>query len=520
MKFHPTLIFLGLVVFSFLILCVTDKVSPLVISEQQRARIAQLIQKYQPFLIGHQNEVDVLLHQWADSTPCTRHQLCDFANDLFCANVCKIGSVQIVPTLANVLSFQQKLQRNLPLNYVVFPSTHNSAIAKAYGYGLWEDAITEWLNNVSSSFKTRVYVANQQFSLTDQFRMGIRAFELDTHWYDNNLVICHAGGIHIKLLNDLIKEISNILGITIEWDSETIGCIGRTNRPLNKTFAEIVKWFTLRENSKEFAIFMFDDQDDLQQWGKVHFLVDGIQFYFGKRTFTPVDKQRFFPTRWPSISELTTMGKNVMFVSTTDFGTEMNTTIFARNDVWNETNAKDPWKPFPLCTSGPLFSQKGKITRLITDSLIFGPFYNGPETTGVLGPDQLRAMTECGFNILAADQISPKLLESAVWTWDLNKLPEYRYPCTVMESNGFWGSADCNEKLPFACQSLHNPLRWTINTTYTATFHENSNCADGFQFGLPSNPYWGQFLNQTIQENKVSRVWINIFINTTFIKEL
>jgi hypothetical protein len=38
---------------------------------------------------------------------------------------------------------------------------------------------------------------------------------------------------------------------------------------------------------------------------------------------------------------------------------------------------------------------------VITDSLIFGPFYNGPDFTGVLGPEQLQLMTQCGFNILA-----------------------------------------------------------------------------------------------------------------------
>jgi hypothetical protein len=41
------------------------------------------------------------------------------------------------------------------------------------------------------------------------------------------------------------------------------------------------------------------------------------------------------------------------------------------------------------------------ITRVVTDSLIFGPFFNGPDITGVIGPEQLRAMTECGFNFLA-----------------------------------------------------------------------------------------------------------------------
>jgi hypothetical protein len=172
-------------------------------------------------------------------------------------------------------------------------------------------------------------------------------------------VICHAGGLHIQLLDDLIQEVAQILNITIDWDTETFGCIGRTNRPLNTTFAEIASWFVNPKNSKEFTIFMFDDQMDLQSWDKVHLLVNAIHAYFGKKVFTPIDKLKFFPTRWPSLSELNTKGKNIMFVSRTNYGAEMNSTIFNRDDIWNESAARDPWKPFPTCTSGNLVSQRG-----------------------------------------------------------------------------------------------------------------------------------------------------------------
>jgi hypothetical protein len=110
------------------------KLSRPLLTLEQQIQLEKIFHKYQNFFVS-QNEMDVLLHQWAEETPCERHQLCDFRNDLFCANVCRIGTVQISPILANTLSFQQYLQRDHPLNFVVFPSPHNSAISKAYGYG-------------------------------------------------------------------------------------------------------------------------------------------------------------------------------------------------------------------------------------------------------------------------------------------------------------------------------------------------------------------------------------------------
>jgi hypothetical protein len=172
-------------------------------------------------------------------------------------------------------------------------------------------------------------------------------------------VICHAGGLHIELLDELIEVVAEMLNISINWDSETIGCIGRTNRLLTTTLEEIAIWFKQPENANEFTIFMFDDQEDLQLWGKVDLLVAAVESSFGNKLFTPIDKERFFPNRWPTLSELSSKGKNVMFVSRTNYGAQMNSTIFYRNAIWNETAARDLWKPFPWCTSGEFYSQRG-----------------------------------------------------------------------------------------------------------------------------------------------------------------
>lgn len=205
----------------------------------------------------------------------------------------------------------------------------------------------------------QIDLSPMKISIYSMMKMLVREIIALFERYDNNLVICHGGGLHIQLLDELIQEVAKILNIRIDWDTETLGCIGRTNRPLNTTFEEIASWFVNPKNSKEFTIFMFDDQTDLQEWDKVKLLVNSIHAYFGKKVFTPIDKQKFFPTRWPSLSELNKKGKNIMFVSRTNYGAEMNSTIFNRNDIWNESGARDPWKPFPTCTSGDLTAQKG-----------------------------------------------------------------------------------------------------------------------------------------------------------------
>lgn len=52
---------------------------------------------------------------------------------------------------------------------------------------------------------TLVRTTNQLLSLTDQMNMGVRQIELDIHWHNGQIRLCHAGGVHIQKLNELVQ---------------------------------------------------------------------------------------------------------------------------------------------------------------------------------------------------------------------------------------------------------------------------------------------------------------------------
>jgi hypothetical protein len=105
--------------------------------------------------------------------------------------------LQISTWLKNAMQTQIALQLDTPLNYVNFAGSHNSAIARAYGFGIEEQGIQKLVTPYFGN-SSRVYIANQEFSLTDQLNMGLRHLELDTHWWKKEVRICHAGGVHMS----------------------------------------------------------------------------------------------------------------------------------------------------------------------------------------------------------------------------------------------------------------------------------------------------------------------------------
>lgn len=100
------------------------------------------------------------------TSPCLRTKKCVYnKTQLFCADICQIGSVQVDPLLSYALKTQRELQLDTPLNYWTVPGTHNSGISRAYGHGLIEDGLTEMLQDAFKSPNLRVYIANQVFSI-------------------------------------------------------------------------------------------------------------------------------------------------------------------------------------------------------------------------------------------------------------------------------------------------------------------------------------------------------------------
>ena len=78
--------------------------------------------------------------------------------------------------VARALSLQEQLDRDAPLAQALWIGTHNS------------------YNNTQDSVAPDY---NQQLSLTNQLRQGVRELVLDVHWYNNELRLCHGDSNHI-----------------------------------------------------------------------------------------------------------------------------------------------------------------------------------------------------------------------------------------------------------------------------------------------------------------------------------
>jgi len=444
----------------------------------------------------------LFIHQLCDKAVCNRTKICDGVD--ICVEICEPGSVKVDPWLKNAFKTQRKLLDNQMINYVYLPGTHNSAITKAYGYGLEEDYLSALIQTIDPT--SVVYIANQQMSIYDQLNFGIRHLELDIHWFEGEIRMCHAGGIELDYLNDLIAFLSEIFDIPIEWDSETIGCFFPNYRTLNQTFEEIQSWFLLPENNDEILIFMFDDQEDLLEWGKVQYILEGLSKYFANLILTPPEKQKYWPDRWPTVKEMSDMGKHLIFTSRTDYGKSMEPYIFFRDAIWREYSP-DTFKNFPICMIQDGFpSNNGNISRVLGDSLIYGPFYNG-STEGLFVPSNLLSMAECNVNFPCVDQGSPLLVQGAIWTWDINEPSQNGTVCVAQYPNGRWKTISCNTSLSFACQNSKVTNSWKV-TSIKGPWNSSNVCKEypGYQFSVPTNGYLNSILRNV---GSGQPIWIN-----------
>lgn len=448
-----------------------------------------------------------LVHSWAtNNVTCKRVKTCMSLAPEVCAEVCQDGSIQPDPWTSYALQTQREIQYDTPLNYVSLPGTHNSAITLADGYGLSEGMANALTHLISEDWQ--VYIANQQLGLWDQFKLGVRHFELDVHWWSDAIRICHAGGIHLQSLNDFIKFLGTEFGIHIDWDSETIGCFSPYDRTLNDTFVEIRQFVFAPGNEREFVIFYFDDEEDLLSWSKVNLILQGIEYHFGSYVFTPVDKQRLFPRSWPSFRQLNAAGKRLMFVSRTDYGEVMNRHLFARANMWTEYGPF-PFSAYPNCTVRHDPVNNGKIARVFGDSLAYGPFWNGYDGQMMMPADLLEE-AQCNVNFACVDQLSPILAEGFVWSWDKDQ-PKLRGGCAAMQPNGRWAALDCNATtLRSACR---NPTTgaFVLSANATSWRSAQASCPTGFDFAVPLNGYANSQLAAVLRASSTpsSSVWLN-----------
>jgi hypothetical protein len=187
---------------------------------------------------------------------CTRKQLCN--GNLMCADVCEKGTVVVDDWALKSLKYQKNLQYGDKLIYLQLPSTHNSAINEADGYGIEKYFISALSGGKDFDQGDDVGEGVCQYlSLTDQLRMGVRHIEIDLWWgpLEKDLVVCHSP-VPLFPVGKVNRAAADA-NITLEWDPRNMSCAG-TKRGFTEVLKEVRDWMTLKENSEEIVVLYFD----------------------------------------------------------------------------------------------------------------------------------------------------------------------------------------------------------------------------------------------------------------------
>ena len=421
-----------------------------------------------------------------ESVHCHPELWCD---DVACTRVCGRGTVIVPEWIDSAHRLQHLLSSSLPLCRASLLGSHNSAITLADGYGNQDGFFsgllkyaTEWLAPEGAELTIRTN--DQYFSLTDQLNMGVRMVELDTHYVLGELRIAHCGGLHLDALNKLVEALNYVaktLGFDVRWDTETVGCNpslssipAASQRLLRDALGEIKAWMDEARNVREFLIVYLDDEPDLLDWGVVPELVAAVRDAFpDDRVFKPPDRAAAASpdAGWPTMGELLDAGFRVMFVSSSDYGTEMEPYVFARGAVcnWQEPSLADI--DASSCAGTARFPD-GTLLRTPSCEIQYGPlncdFAMRNENSPVLDEASLPGVLACGLNVPAPDLLTPQRAAAAVWTWAPGYPPSHPTGCDdvayVAASDGRWrtatSGASCADlvRLPLACRVLESPL--------------------------------------------------------------
>jgi len=418
-------------------------------------------------------------------------------------NQCVRGTVEIDKWTTATLAFQTHLYDDIPLDNGFRPSTHNSHIDFADGYGLYQDEVNSLVKLLDH--KEKVQISNQWLSITDQLNMGMRHLELDIHYWKGSIRICHAGGVHFKQLDALLKFLSKELKIDIRWDSETLGCFSLGYPTLRDALEEIMTWMQKPEQSKEILMLYFDDQLDLQQWGLVKNITYDITNVMGDTAITYAFLKKYFPNRWPTPNEMLHYGKRVLFTSGRDYKLENDPFIFPIDYVWQEWGF-DNLKPYPVCEPKLNKSLGVNLTRLHADYLQYAWFYGKPDNVSAAS---IALGIECNYNFISMDGVIPETIKGYVWTWKEGE-PSFK-GCTLFESSsGRWIASNCSRVNYCAFQSLSDGTKWVISSNQVSFSQCNSLTPSGYSFTFPREPIQNKKLKEFSQKNNL---WLNYSIN-------
>ena len=345
------------------------------------------------------------------------------------------------------LALQYQLAGDVGLRYAPWVGTHNSFNSVA--------EMGPTLSNLD---------ANQQLTLVDQLRIGVRSLELDVHWFPSLAaggarapVVCHARGA----------------------DQAHAGC--SIEKTLDATLRPLAEWLDTHPGQ----VLLLHLEDDLENAAGHAAGAATLEQRLGDVIYHPpsggaaCDKLPLELTR----DQVLAAGKQVIVVSGCGVGAAWPAVAFDWSSPVHVESRPRGFRDFPDC--GPDFDRatyESRIVRYFEDStaLTAGASTIGAQTVDDgITPATAAAMARCGVDLTGLDQLLPGdgRLDALVWSWERDEPAPGGGDCSVQGSGGRWHARDCGELHPVACRAADGD--WSVAGPAVQAADAQAACAAG-----------------------------------------
>jgi hypothetical protein len=442
----------------------------------------------------------------ADVT-CTMVDKCNTAGTV-CSSVCEKGTASVSSWLNQTLAYQRNLAFSGKLCYAQLPSTHNSAITLADGYGNRDQLFNANLNadKAYSYLKTN----NHVLSLTDQLGIGMRWVEIDTHYFLDDFHTGHCGNLGSDSVQTFFDAFDTQLSKygTILWGPELLGCypsvsgIKTTDEVTTRSsMQEVMEW--LEENPAEFVVVYMDTGSDISRLDKYDALNTLLTDVFGDLIVPQSVLKTLAADSWTggSVDELIEAGYRVLLLANDDTGLAYSLYDFCGGHEMLSTTYIDTLPDSSRQIDGLEIYGNDYFLRSYQAELRYISLSDGGVLTEdfetFLNSSNIGNFVRWNINLVATDMVDGAKMGAQAWSWAENEPSTTASAAYVlMNTSGRWVASTSAAKTYKACWSSSS-LAWAI-VAYA------SSCASGYAFSAPADPYQNYLLKTAISTKGIT----------------
>ncbi|KAG7381835.1 hypothetical protein PHYPSEUDO_005618 [Phytophthora pseudosyringae] len=447
---------------------------------------------------------------------CTMVDKCNSAGTV-CSSVCEKGTASVSSWLNETLAYQRNLAFSGKLCYAQIPSTHNSAITLADGYGNRDQLFNTNLNSDKSY--SYLKTNNHVLSLTDQLGIGMRWVEIDTHFFLEDFHTGHCGNLGSDSIQTFFDAFDSQLAKygTILWGPELLGCfpsvsgIKTTDQVTTRSsMQEIMDW--LEANPTEFVVVYMDTGSDISRLDKTDDLNTLLTDVFGDLIVPQSVLKSLASDSWTggSVNIFVAAGYRVLLLANDDTGLAYSLYDFCGGHEVLSTDYIDTLPDSSRKIDGLEIYGNDYFLRSYQSELR----YISLSDEGVLTEDfetflnssNIANFVRWNLNLVATDMVDGAKMSAQAWSWAENEPSTTSSGAYVlMNTGGRWVASTLATKTYKACWSSSS-LAWSI-IAYA------DSCASGYTYSAPADPYQNYLLKAAISTKGITAT--SVVINAT-----